>query len=78
MSSHLERAFEEHIEAHLLAHGWARGNPTTYDRALGMDSGDLRTFLDATQHTTPGTPWSPGTAARTRRNTSSRAGWPTS
>ena len=32
MSVHTESAFESSIEAHLLAHGWAKGDPAAYDR----------------------------------------------
>ena len=49
MKSHLESAFEESIEAHLLATGWVQGSASDYDRALGLDTGQLFTFLGATQ-----------------------------
>lgn len=32
-----ESAFEDSIEAHLLASDWRKGDPSTYDRALGLD-----------------------------------------
>jgi type I restriction enzyme R subunit len=49
MKSHLEAAFEESIEAHLLANGWVWGSSGDYDRALGLDTGQLFTFVGATQ-----------------------------
>ena len=48
-NAHKEAAFEESIEAHLLAHGWLPGDPDGYDRSLGLDLGELVTFLQATQ-----------------------------
>ena len=47
--AHLEIAFEEFIEQHLLGHGWVQGSPHDYDRALGVDTGQLFTFVGATQ-----------------------------
>ena len=32
-----ESAFEDSIEAHLLASGWLKGDPSGYDRSLGLD-----------------------------------------
>ncbi|MHB1474593.1 MAG: hypothetical protein ACYDDU_00605 [Dermatophilaceae bacterium] len=49
MKAHLESAPEEHIEAHLLGHGWHRGDPSGYSRALGLDTVELLTFLGASQ-----------------------------
>jgi len=49
MKSHLESAFEESIEAYLLAHGWVQGSAGDYDRPLGVDTEQLFTFLGATQ-----------------------------
>jgi hypothetical protein len=48
-SAHNEAAFEESIETHLLRNGWLQGDPSGYDRALGMDPGELVAFLQATQ-----------------------------
>ena len=47
--AHREDAFEESIEQHLLGNGWVQGDPAGYDRALGMDPGELVEFLQATQ-----------------------------
>ncbi|MGI8868125.1 MAG: type I restriction endonuclease, partial [Mycobacteriales bacterium] len=44
-----ESAFEDSIEAHLLAHGWRQGDPTAYDRRLGLDPAELVAFLEASQ-----------------------------
>ena len=44
-----ESAFEATIEAHLLANGWLQGNPSGYDRALGLDPSELVAFLKASQ-----------------------------
>ncbi|MEZ0492540.1 type I restriction endonuclease subunit R [Kineococcus sp. TBRC 1896] len=49
MSVHSEAAFEATIEAHLLAHDWHRGDPSAYRRGLGLDTGELFTFIGATQ-----------------------------
>lgn len=49
MSVHSEAAFEAAIEAHLLANGWLKGDPTAYRRDLGLDTGQLFTFIGATQ-----------------------------
>jgi type I restriction enzyme R subunit len=48
-SPHLELAFEDLIETHLVANGWERGSPTTFDRRLGIDFDELFTFIGATQ-----------------------------
>ncbi|WP_200210386.1 type I restriction endonuclease subunit R [Micromonospora coerulea] len=44
-----ERAFEETIEAELLAGGWHRGLSNGYRPDLGLDTGELDTFIGATQ-----------------------------
>ncbi len=44
-----ELAFEESIEAHLLANGWASVGPAGYDRALGLEPTELIAFIRATQ-----------------------------
>ena len=46
---HLEQAFEDEIEAHLLANGWWQGANTSYDRELALDTEELFTFIGATQ-----------------------------
>jgi len=48
-SAHNEASFEESIEQHLLAHGWLKGDPSGYDRALGIDPGELIEFMQVTQ-----------------------------
>ena len=47
--AHLEMAFEELIEQHLLSNGWVQGSPHDYNRPLGLDTGQLFTFIGATQ-----------------------------
>jgi type I restriction enzyme R subunit len=47
--AHLERQFEAEIEAHLLAHAWIKGDPTSYDRDLGLDMDQLIAFIKETQ-----------------------------
>ncbi len=47
--AHLESAFEESITNHLTGHGWQQGASSDYDRALGLDTGELFTFIGATQ-----------------------------
>ena len=44
-----ERAFEEAIEAHLLAHGYLRSEPSNFDPVLGLDTAELFAFIGATQ-----------------------------
>lgn len=44
-----EGAFEESIEAHLLANGWGKGRALEYDVALGLMPLDLAAFLQASQ-----------------------------
>jgi type I restriction enzyme R subunit len=46
---HLELAFEDAIEAHLLANGWEKGVPNLYRRELGLDTSELFAFIGATQ-----------------------------
>lgn len=48
-SVHTERAFEDAIEFHLLAHGWLKGLPTNFDPELGLDPVELMAFVEATQ-----------------------------
>ena len=42
-----ESAFEDAIESHLLASGWLNGDPSGYDRNLGLNPSELVAFLDA-------------------------------
>lgn len=44
-----ERAFEESIEAHLLANGWRKGNRHEYDGTLGLMPAELAAFLQMSQ-----------------------------
>jgi type I restriction enzyme R subunit len=45
-----ERKFEGAIEAWLLEHGgYAKGDPRTFDRALGLDPDEVLAFVEATQ-----------------------------
>jgi len=44
-----ESAFEDSIEEHLLATGWLKGDPSGYDRSLGLDPAELVSFLEASQ-----------------------------
>jgi type I restriction enzyme R subunit len=45
-----ERKFEGAIEAWLLEHGgYAKGDPRSFDRALGLDPGEALAFVQATQ-----------------------------
>jgi type I restriction enzyme R subunit len=47
-----ERKFEGAIEAWLLEHGgYAKGDPKTFDVALGLDPGEVLAFVRATQQT---------------------------
>ena len=36
-AQHIEKAFEDAIEAHLLAHGWLKGDPAHFNRDLALD-----------------------------------------
>lgn len=49
MSIKTEAAFESSIEAHLLDHGWLKGNRDEFDRDLGIDKGHFFAFVEATQ-----------------------------
>lgn len=49
MTAHHERTFEDAIESSLLASGWHAGQLDGYDRALGLDTDQLFTFIGATQ-----------------------------
>ncbi len=44
-----EGAFEESIEAHLLANEWGKCSPAEYDKALGLIPAELSAFLAASQ-----------------------------
>ena len=46
---HLERAFEEAIEGHLLDNGWIKADPADYSVALGLDPTQLFAFISAAQ-----------------------------
>ena len=46
---HTEESFEDAIELDLLADGWLRG-PANYRPDLGLDTGELFTFIGATQN----------------------------
>ncbi len=48
-TAHLEASFETEVVAHLVAHGWTEGDRTAYRRELGLDTGELFTFIGATQ-----------------------------
>jgi type I restriction enzyme, R subunit len=47
--AHLEEALEATTEAHLVEHGWHQGANTFYDGELALDTGELVTFIGATQ-----------------------------
>jgi type I restriction enzyme R subunit len=51
MSAHVykEQVFEDAIEAELLTHGWQRGLSNGYRAELGLDTGELDTFIGASQ-----------------------------
>ncbi len=52
MTGVTERKFEGAIEAWLLEHGgYAKGNPRTFDRTLGLEPGEVLAFVRATQET---------------------------
>src|SRR5216683_4826727 len=52
MAIHTERTFEETIESQLLSRGgWAKGNPSDFDRKLALRSKDLFAFVQDTQPT---------------------------
>jgi type I restriction enzyme R subunit len=48
---HKEVAFEDAIEAYLLAHDWHQGNNAFYDAENAVDTSELFTFIGATQPT---------------------------
>lgn len=50
-SPHLELAFEDLIEKHLVDNDWKRGTPATFDSKLGIDFDEMFTFIGATQKT---------------------------
>ncbi|HZZ84318.1 MAG TPA: type I restriction endonuclease [Anaeromyxobacteraceae bacterium] len=49
MPQHIERAFEDAIEEHLLGHGWHKGSPDHFDRTLALDAGLVIDFIAETQ-----------------------------
>ncbi|WP_035278313.1 type I restriction endonuclease subunit R [Actinokineospora spheciospongiae] len=49
MAVHTERAFEDAIEAAMVAAGWQRGQRDGYNRELGLDTDQLFSFIGATQ-----------------------------
>jgi type I restriction enzyme, R subunit len=48
-SPHLELAFEDLIEKHLVDNGWQRGAAATFDPGRGVDFGEMLAFIGATQ-----------------------------
>ena len=42
---HTEQRFEEAIEAHLLAHGYAKGAKSAFDIELALDPDQLLAFV---------------------------------
>ncbi len=44
--------FEALIEAHLVEHGWLKGNPADFDAELALTTKDLFAFIQATQPNT--------------------------
>lgn len=50
-SPHLEVAFEDLIETHLVGDGWERGTSATFDPKLGIDFDEMFAFIGATQST---------------------------
>ena len=46
---HTERGFEQAIESHLLAHGYAKGDPANFDPKLALDPKTLVQFLQTSQ-----------------------------
>ncbi|WP_067653343.1 type I restriction endonuclease subunit R [Nocardia harenae] len=49
MSVHSEQTFGEAIIQAMLANGWREGNPHEYRAELGLDLGELLTFISQTQ-----------------------------
>ncbi|SNR66411.1 type I restriction endonuclease subunit R [Actinomadura mexicana] len=48
-AAHAEEPFEDAIESAMLRSGWERGLAGHYDRELGLDTGEMFTFIGATQ-----------------------------
>ena len=49
-SAHIERAFEEQIEDHLIAQGgYSKGNPAGFDRERALFTSEILPFIQATQ-----------------------------
>ncbi|MCL6452186.1 MAG: DEAD/DEAH box helicase family protein [Alicyclobacillus sp.] len=46
---HTEKALEEAIESHLLAHGWHKGSPDAYDRDMALFSATFLEFVKTSQ-----------------------------
>ncbi|EPZ47368.1 type I restriction endonuclease subunit R [Alicyclobacillus acidoterrestris] len=46
---HTEKALEEAIETHLLAHGWRKGSPDAYDRELALFPATFLEFVKTSQ-----------------------------
>jgi len=46
---HIEKALEEAIESHLLAHGWLKGSPEAYDRELALFPAHFLEFVKTSQ-----------------------------
>jgi type I restriction enzyme R subunit len=46
---HTEKAFEDFITAHLVAHGWLAGQAADFDPTVALDRGHLFAFIAATQ-----------------------------
>lgn len=46
---HTEKSFEDAIEASLLAGGWKKGDPKTFDCEKALHPADLIAFIEATQ-----------------------------
>src|SRR3954454_19276389 len=49
MSVHTEAAFESNIEAHLLARGWLKLDPTSYDTNLGLFGDEVVAYVQISQ-----------------------------
>jgi type I restriction enzyme, R subunit len=49
MAQHIERAFENAIEEHLLGHGWLKGKPDHFDREVALDRDHVLGFIADTQ-----------------------------
>src|SRR4051794_33122977 len=46
---HTEKGFEQAVEDHLLAHGYAKGDPKQFDPRLALHPATLAVFLRDTQ-----------------------------